>query len=257
MHLLSFHTIFILNENIRWLEEFIEYYLTIGFDHFYLYHNEGTIGDVTQSGNSNINKYGMPIKTSSSYEDVERLNSILEKYGSYITYVKWQPRDDRGNIIYGQESAIKDFIKRFGNETKWVACMDLDEYIFSTFNIDIRNYLEHLDSDISNVRLSQKKFKDRHISTKTKILEEYSCIGETFGDWWGGKNIFKPADFIDIRDIHYMTFKSKTRSIDPSVFRFNHYNVNNKQLNWMSGAFGKSYSLDAIDDGMKRYLKTD
>ena len=253
MNLLSFHTVFILNENIRWLEEFIEYYLTIGFDHFYLYHNEGTIGDVTQQGNSNMNKYGMPIKTSSSSQDIEKLNNILEKYGSYITYVKWQPVDKSGNIIYGQELAIKDVIARFGHETKWIACMDLDEYLFSPSNIDIRKYLANVDSSISDIKLSQKKFKDRHISTNTKILEEYQCINENFGDWWAGKHIFRPTDFIDLTDVHSMVFKNKAISINSNILRFNHYNVNNRQLNWMTGAFGKSYRLDGIDTGMKRY----
>ena len=34
---LSIHTVFILNENINWLEEFIIYHLHLGVSHFYLY----------------------------------------------------------------------------------------------------------------------------------------------------------------------------------------------------------------------------
>jgi hypothetical protein len=256
MHLLSFHTVFILNENIRWLEEFIEYYLTIGFDHFYLYHNEGTIG-LPNEGDEHVNKYGMPRITKSTLTDIEQLNNILEKYRSYITYIKWQPTDQSGNIIYGYNESVKHFISNFRNQTKWIACMDLDEYLYSPSYIDIREYFQNIQPNISSIVLCQKKFKDRHISTKTKILEEYECINEKFGDWWGRKHIFRPNDLTNIIDMHSIEFKYEAYTIDQELLRFNHYNVNNYQLNWMSGAFGKNYSLDAIDDGMKRYLKTD
>jgi len=41
---LSFHVIFIMNENIKWLEEFILYHSNLGFEHFYLYDNQGSTG---------------------------------------------------------------------------------------------------------------------------------------------------------------------------------------------------------------------
>ena len=62
---LAFHTVFILNENIKWLDEFIYYYIYLGFNHFYLYDNTGTIGgkDNFHSGSNKYkNKSKMKIK---------------------------------------------------------------------------------------------------------------------------------------------------------------------------------------------------
>ena len=58
-YFLSFHTIFIMNENIDWIEEFLKYHLAIGFEHFYLYDNEGSVG---RNGSTEThNKYGFDL----------------------------------------------------------------------------------------------------------------------------------------------------------------------------------------------------
>ena len=43
-HYLSLMTVCIIDENVRWLEEFVAYHLHLGFDHFYLYDNSGSAG---------------------------------------------------------------------------------------------------------------------------------------------------------------------------------------------------------------------
>ena len=139
-HKLSFHTVFIVNENIRWLEEFIQYYKKIGFDHFYLYDNEGSCKGYQNESTFHKNKYGMERSVITSEEDSEKLNAILEKYKHDITYVKWQPRDEDSNIIYGQNESIKHFIENYGHETEWIACMDLDEFLFTVDNLNIPDY---------------------------------------------------------------------------------------------------------------------
>ena len=87
-HYLAFHTVFILNENIKWLEEFIIYYKHIGFEHFYLYDNEGSNGG---DGTQTHNKYNFPITTTSTLQNQLDLQNILQKYNDCITYIKWQP----------------------------------------------------------------------------------------------------------------------------------------------------------------------
>ena len=261
MHFLSFHTIFILNENIKWLDEFIEYYSKIGFDHFYLYDNEGSDGNngkVYESDDIskfvNENRYGFSRKIINQPEDIKKLEEILNKYSDCITYVKWQPRNDQGVIVYGQDDSVRDFVKKYGHETQWVAHMDFDEYLFSPSNLNIREYLQNIEPNISCIRLCQKKFKDRNLSTKAKMLEEFECVDLYVGDWWGAKNIFRPTDFLDISTPHVVHVNKNTQVADPSILRFNHHNVNEKQLAWMSWSMGRPFSLDSIDDGMKRYI---
>jgi glutamine synthetase len=125
---LSFHTIFILDENIKWLEEFIIYYLYLGFEHFYLYDNEKTTGG---DGTQTENKYGFKIDVNNNENNQRILNNILNKYNKYITYIKWQPQNDKNEIVYGQTEGITHFIKNYGDETEWVAFLDLDEFIYS------------------------------------------------------------------------------------------------------------------------------
>ena len=131
---LSFHTIFILNENIKWLEEFIIYYKHIGFDHFYLYDNEGTAG---YGSTSTVNRYGFPITSETQESDRKLFNALLEKYKNDITVVKWQPRNSQGQIEYQNKEAFKHVIKNFGNETIWMAFFDFDEFIYSEQNINL------------------------------------------------------------------------------------------------------------------------
>ena len=61
--------------------------------------------------------------------------------------------------------------------------------------------------------------------------------------------------------MHDMEFKYTTEQAEYTLLRFNHYNVNERQISWMNesvyncGTF--SFERMTIDDGMKRYLKTD
>jgi len=250
---LSFHTVFIVNENIRWLEEFIQYYKKIGFDHFYLYDNEGSNGD-NGEGTTTQNRYGMPRTTTTPQEDSDKLNTILEKYKDDITYVKWQPKNENNEIVYGYHESVNHFLENYGHETEWIACMDLDEFLFSPDNINIPDYFSKLGPEISCVKVCQKKFMDRFLTDKQNILEEFRCVDLYVGDWWAPKNIFRPTEFIDLANMHSMTFKNQTHIIGQHLLRFNHYNVNDKQLAWMEWSMGRPFGLHAVDDSMNRYL---
>ena len=55
--------------------------------------------------------------------------------------------------------------------------------------------------------------------------------------------------------MHNFKVKNKTYTADRDEFRFNHYNINDKQLKWMKG-FYKSpvdFTLNSIDKGMEQY----
>jgi hypothetical protein len=138
---LSVHIVFLLNENIKWLEEFIVYYINLGFEHFYLYNNEGSEGG---DGTKTHNKYNFPVSTTSSKEDLEKFEKILLKYEKYITHILWKPKNIEGKIVYGQNEAVEDFILKYGEKNEWVAFIDMDEFIFSKKNINLVEYLKCL-----------------------------------------------------------------------------------------------------------------
>lgn len=267
-HFLSFHTVFILNENIKWMEEFIIYYRNLGFDHFYLYDNEGSTG---YSSTKTSNKYGFPIKNIPDEQNKKDLDYILNKYGNFITYTKWQPKDSGGNIIYRQDDSIIDCITHQGKYNEWIAFLDFDEFIFSVKNINLVEYLKSLDESVSCVKITQKKFLDRFLTKQKLITQEFQCINNLdIGVEWGPKNIIRCKDYISINYIHSINVKNKTIVPDKDILRFNHYNLNKKQIKWMKEEYYKNndafyFNLDgegsgngsgngnSIDNGMIRY----
>ena len=74
----------------------------------------------------------------------KELKQIINDFKNNIVYVKWQPRNDKGEIIYGQPESIKDYKKKYvdvnmnakksNNFTIFTAFIDVDEFIFSPAN---------------------------------------------------------------------------------------------------------------------------
>ena len=252
-YFLSFHTIFILNENIQWLEEFLIYYKHIGFDHFYLYDNEGSTGGANNTAKQS--RWGYEASTINSEEDKAKLAKVMNKYGDMITYVKWQPKNEQGEITYGQVEGLRHFIQTYGHETTWIAFMDLDEFLFSPSNIDIIQYFKALPQTVSNVRLSLKIFADRHEILGPYCTQDFRCIeGVSMTYSTGCKNIVRTDDFITTYNIHNtFEFKQESIDVDKNMLRFNHYNGNSKQLKCLKDIFKVDVVLSSMDTSMSRY----
>ena len=249
---IALHTVFILNENIKWLEEFIIYYIHLGIEQFYLYDNEGSSGG---DGTQTHNKYGFEVNTSSSLENRILFNNILLKYSKYITHIIWQPIHNN-QIIYGQKESILDCMNKYRNLYDWMCFVDIDEFIFSEKDVKLGEYLNSLDENVSCVKLIQKKFLDRFLTKEKYITQEYASINNfKIGTEWAPKNIIRCKDFINVRDIHNIHTKNRTIVANTSVLRFNHYNVNDKHTIWVTKFYKLSspLTINGIDDGMKRY----
>ena len=250
-YFLSFHTIFILRENIQWLEEFLIYYKNLGFEHFYLYDNTGSKG--YDGSSSQETKYGYPIQENAE----EQLAKIMEKYGDCITYYKWQPRStEDGPIVYAQIAGMVDVINRFGHETEWLALMDLDEFLFSPSNVHIVNYFRNLPESVSGVSLCQKKFVDRHEVVGPYVTQDYRCVDHiSIGVDIGVKYIVRPDKTYYIHHQHGKIdyHSGSTRFEHRDILRFNHYNANRKSLDEFENLYKLKLALDTVDDSMKRY----
>ena len=96
----SIQTVFLLKENIPFLREWIVYHLNLGFDKIYLYDNIGSIG---RNGSSkDVNKYNMNFDKLINLSDEqinEEMKNIINEFPNNIVYVKWQPKNDKGEII--------------------------------------------------------------------------------------------------------------------------------------------------------------
>lgn len=254
-YFLSFHTIFLLNEHIDWLEDFIKYYLNLGFEHFYLYDNDGSNGN---DGSRSHNKYGFAVSTTNTVESERKFEEIKQKYPGKITHIKWQPRDSTGNIIYGYNESMYHFIENYRNESEWVAFMDVDEYLYSEAGINIVDFLKGLEDGVNSLKIVQKKFVSLQLSATTPAFMDPRCINYNIGEEWAPKWIGRPREFSHIGNMHYIYFKGQSQVIDSFVLRFNHYNTNDWQLNWMTDFYKASvpFTLNSEDNGMKeRYSR--
>jgi hypothetical protein len=121
--------------------------------------------------------------------------------------------------------------------------------------------LQTLDSTISCVKLNQKKFLDRFLSTEKFITQDFKCISEHTIDTskWAPKNIVRCKDVVHVSYIHEILVNKKTYTPELNILRFNHYNFNKKQSEWMKGYYKKEYDtnfefvIDSEDFGMKQY----
>ncbi len=140
------------------LNEWIEYHLILGVEHFYLYNNNSS----------------------------DNFKEILKPYinKGYVTLIDWPIGPP-----YTQGLAYSNFYKSFRSETNWVAFIDLDEFICPFREIHIKDWLKKFDN-FSSVVVYWKQFgtsgKIYHDETKlvteqyTVCWDKYFAIGKTF-----------------------------------------------------------------------------
>lgn len=215
-------TVYIPRENLRFIEEWIQYHLILGAEYFYLYDNTGSAS--LDAGNSiavnGKNKYGIPVDFSLSDKEVEEIEAeIFKKYP--VKKVKWQPMEG-GKIIYGQLAACDHFAET--TSVDWCAFIDIDEFLCSPHPIS-----EILQG--SAVTIYQKKFEDRfHYDTALQITKTFSINTEK----WAPKSIIKMKDYvIGAKSIHNLPSRNLPTCLSMDILRFNHYNYNRSQHEWL------------------------
>lgn len=216
------HTVYIPRENLRFLEEWIQYHLLLGAEYFYLYDNTGSTfldlgNSITITGK---NKYGVPIDFSLTDAEIEEIEAeIFRKYP--VRKIKWQPRQD-GKIVLDQRAACDHFAEM--HSVDWCAFIDTDEFLCSPFKID-----ELLEG--SAVKICQKKFEDRHrYRTALEITKSFSINTQR----WAPKLIVKMPDYVaGGESIHKLNTRTPPVSLALDVLRFNHYNHNRRGHQWL------------------------
>jgi hypothetical protein len=250
---LAIHTIFLLKENIPFLREWIIYHLNLGVDKIYLYDNTGSVG--RRGSTKDTNKYGVKFNELVSLNDDEldkEMNSIINDYPNKIVYVKWQPKDEKGNIVYGQMEGTYDYLDKYGKENDFTAFIDTDEFLFSKNNINLKEYIIKNNKD--KYVVYQKKFMDRFCYKNKNIIEIDDCI-DIDTRQWGFKCIIRNDKMTrEAPNTHFLTISTKNIiSCHEDDIRFNHYNVNSEQLKFMKGYFKKESFEYSKDSSMLRY----
>jgi len=259
-HHLGMHTVFLARENIAHIKEWIVYHALLGIQHFYLYDNTGSIG--RDGSNSTTNKYGINFfertKALTDADVADQLDRIIADVSVDVTLIKWQPRDGQGRIHYGYNESVYHCIRTYGRQTEWMAFIDVDEFLFSPSGIDMREELSELRrAGCNRLIILQKKFLDRFLSSSQYVTDIYDCIEGIDTSAWAPKNIVHVDDLMleSLGSMHVMPVRGKTVAADTNAIRFNHYNVNPAQLQWMKRFYRTTaeFKINACDDGMKRY----
>ena len=127
----------------RYLEEWANYHLSLGFDHIYLYDNNDPAGE----------------RVISSVSENERVTVI----------------DCRGKTAY-QNVAYTEFYKGLGKGYDWIAYIDIDEFI--TFSEEsglrsIKEFLSRFDSQVDIVHLNWKCYGNNDL---VELVDDYSVL---------------------------------------------------------------------------------
>lgn len=264
---IAVQSVFLPRENIFFLKEWLAYHIEIGADHFYLYDNTGSIG--RDGSDQAVNKYGIPyakITGGMSDNDIQDIMHEIENdFPGRVTYIKWAPVNEQGKIEYGWNESLQHFIENYGVETEWTAFIDIDEFIFSVEDKNLKEYVgEYEQNGYADLLLLQKKFDERFNNLDRYVIKIDKCIEgiNTFG--WAPKHIIR-TDMIDLEslinktkvwDMHNIhKTGGKHAVVDVNELRFNHYNVNKEQFKWMKWFYNTSenYYFNGQDDSMKRY----
>ena len=171
----------------------------------------------------------------------------------------WAPLDEHGFVTYGQNEALRHYVDAFGEDSTWCCFTDLDEYVFSPTGRDLRADLEAAAHDgVSLLRLTQKKFRDRfELGRDEPVTQCFDALAFDFGSRsapTSHKNVVFLSHYRGLKNVHEVHVDGAERDVDQAHWRFNHYNANVSQLQWMKQKhLLRDARLDDVDAGMRRY----
>lgn len=230
--IIAIHTVFILKENILFIEEWIYYHILLGFNKFYLYDNS-KMNKVTgfDSRHRNVivggkvNKYGVNYDKIVNITDKEMndyMKKLCERY-KCIEIIEWSPTDREGNILYDQVKAHNhclEILKRDGID--WCANIDMDEYIVMKDFDDISKYISSLPEEMKNIKLGQILFDSRFNNINRLVTNIMDAESKYFRRDHSNKNIYNVKNtnklFVHSAIIEGSTYKPSIKDI-----WFNHY----------------------------------
>lgn len=120
-------TVYKPEENLDYINDWLNHHTNIGIKHFYLYDNGGGSGNwgiLKEKTNINYSKSGFKHRYSVE-EAREKQKDIFKKYS--VTHILWNPKDVHGNILYRWNHAVNHF--RENVKTGLCAFIDIDEFI--------------------------------------------------------------------------------------------------------------------------------
>ena len=245
----------IVKNESSYISEWIRYYKSIGIDHFYIYDNESN----------------------------DDLIDELEVFGDLITYIKI-------NGKLRQLDAYNNALNRFSNQTKYLAVIDADEFIYCPENNHkILPVLNHYFKNpsigglaVNWIIYGSSNFKRKPVGLVSNNFVYRSHIGfeknhfikticnprKVFSFTLSHSANYLPGYFAVDENCNYVPW-ARTKNISVSHIRLNHYYSKSKEeflkkRNRGSGEvltprrlseFDEHDRNDVFDDSMRKYNK--
>ncbi len=189
-----------------YIKEWIEYHKLAGVERFYFYDNESA----------------------------DNTREVLEPYiqdGTVIyNYIK-------GKCL--QISAYKDAIVKYKKQTRWLAIIDLDEYIVPVEKNSIPDFLKDYEQfpavGINRVVFDSNGYKTKPVSDGGLVTANFTRVMKDYDNVINRhiKSIVDPDKVIDIYNPHYAEYKKSQHAV-------------NENLEIIDGPFTNSYSIKKI-----------
>jgi hypothetical protein len=182
------------------LDEWIKHYLLHGVEHIYLVNDFST----------------------------DNYIEIIDKYKENVTIIN---NDIITKEVGRQIQIYNKYFKPILNKTKWMAILDLDEFLYSPYDINIQNYINKYDS-YSQIIIDWLHFgSNEHILQPNSVIEGFiqRAKFDTTKTYYSYKSIFKTCSLINF-DIHKQIIKGselhlKYNDNDVPPLIINHYNL--------------------------------
>lgn len=183
----------IFKNEAKWLAEWIDFHRIVGVEHFWLYNNDST-------------------------DDYERVLKPYIKKGIVELY-QWPNLTPHIHFPFGcQASAYQDALKKARDKTKWLAVIDVDEFLVPQKKTTISKILKKHFKDKAGIILYWQKFGTSHVK---KIKDNELMIEKLT---WKAiendpcnmffKSIFQPKYVKSIGNPHYPDYKEGFFSVN-------------------------------------------
>ena len=223
------HTVFIAKENILFLKEWILYHQLKGIDHFFLYDNTGatrsspTVESSPHTVHGRVTKYGVPydelVRLSS--KEVQHILDEIELEMPNVKVVKWQPRDEDGNVMYAQIRALNDALEHYGEAVDWMVFMDMDEFVVSDESIpELCRWMESRGYD--GGLMSDRVMSTRLDNMDRYVIENNLALSSPFPI--APKYLCNPRR-IRHANVHSFSSRGRQHRFDPQRAFFLHYKM--------------------------------
>ena len=182
---LAIMSVFILKENILFLEEWIQHHIGMGVDYFVLYDNSQTQKKDGETRYTNVvpgkvNKHNFNYDELISAEDANQLlKKILNEYRGKIEIVTWAKKDETGIIRFFQLEAFKHFCENYYKRFDFGLFIDMDEFMISRSSKNLKDIVKEMNTNkITSMYFNSKLFSSRfnHIGTPIKSIN--FCLKE-------------------------------------------------------------------------------